>query len=73
MDHATQPAGPEYPDMEVQLSSAGGNAYHLIGLVRRALRQAGHSEAAATFAASATQSASYDDLLQLIMRTVETT
>ncbi|MCZ0983984.1 hypothetical protein O1L60_45300 [Streptomyces diastatochromogenes] len=72
MGDATQYEGPAHPDVEVQLSGEDGNAYHLIGLVSRALRQAGHRDAASDFARAAVRLASYDDLLQLIMRTVET-
>ncbi|WP_435245096.1 hypothetical protein [Streptomyces tendae] len=64
--------GPTHPEVTVQLSGEDGNAYHLIGLVTRALRQAGHREAASEFTRDAMQSESHDDLLQLIMRTVGT-
>ncbi|MEV1042327.1 hypothetical protein AB0J01_37795 [Streptomyces sp. NPDC050204] len=43
-----------------------------IGLVAGALRQAGHREAASEFARDAVRSTSYDNLLQLIMCTVDT-
>ncbi|MFF9204242.1 hypothetical protein ACF1AE_20975 [Streptomyces sp. NPDC014986] len=71
MEGATQPQGPAYPDVTVQLSEEDSNAYHIVGQVCRALRQAGHPEAASEFAATAFQLASHDELLQLTMRTVD--
>lgn len=64
--------GPTYPEVTVRLSGEDGNVHHLIGLVARALRQAGHREAASEFTRDALRSTSYDDVLQLIMRTVDT-
>ncbi|MFD5451199.1 hypothetical protein [Streptomyces sp. NPDC127100] len=71
MESATRPQGPAYPDVPVQLSEEDSNAYNIVGQVCRALRRAGHPEAATEFAAAAFQSASHDELLQLAMRTVD--
>lgn len=71
MEGATQPQGPAYPDVTVQLSGEDGNAHQIIGLVCRELRRAGHPKAASEFAATAFKSTSYDELLQLAMRTVD--
>ena len=59
-----------YPDIEVQLSGEDGNAFAILGLVRRELRRAGVSEDdCAAFTAEAT-SGDYDHLLQTVMKTV---
>jgi hypothetical protein len=74
---STQPASetyriePAYPDVTVQLTDADGNVFAVISRVARALRAAGHPEAAHTFAAEATHQGSYEEVLQLVMRTVD--
>lgn len=55
----------------VRLTGANGNVYNLIGLVRRALDRAGERAAATAFTNAARKCGSYDEVLQLIMRTVE--
>ncbi|WP_435058506.1 hypothetical protein [Streptomyces sp. bgisy060] len=62
---------PQYPDVEVQLSGEDGNVYSVIGRVQRALRRAGHHEAATEFSTAARGAQSYDEVLQLAMRTVD--
>ena len=62
----------KYPDVDVQLSGEDGNVFSIIGRVSKALRTAGHDEAADAFANEAMDQASYDDVLQLVMRTVHT-
>lgn len=62
---------PLFPDVEVTLVGEDGNVFNLIGLVRRALTDAGHPDEAKAFATEAMGSASYDSVLALIMRTVE--
>jgi hypothetical protein len=37
----TQPAGPRFPDVTVQLSGEDGNAFTILGKVAHALRRAG--------------------------------
>ncbi len=60
-----------FPDVHVELTALNGNVFILIGAVTGALRRAGHFDAAQDFVHEATGSTSYDEVLQLIMRTVE--
>ncbi|MFJ9241001.1 hypothetical protein ACIRJ3_39190 [Streptomyces anulatus] len=62
---------PQYPNVAVQLSGEDGNVYSVIGLVQKALRRAGHREAATEFSQAALGSQSYDEVVQLAMRTVD--
>lgn len=62
----------KYPDVTVNLSALDGNVFALIAAVSRALKQAGHHEAVKPFQTEAMACQSYDAVLQLIMRTVET-
>ena len=59
-----------YPEVEVQLTGRDGNAFSVIGAVSKALRSHVSRAAADEFAAEAMRAGSYDDLLQLAMRTV---
>ena len=61
----------KYPDIEVQLSGEDGNAFSIIGRVSRAIRRAEGNEAATEFSSAAMKCGSYDEVLQLCMRTVE--
>ncbi|MFJ4010923.1 hypothetical protein [Streptomyces sp. NPDC090026] len=65
------PEAPQYPDVTVQLSGEDGNVYSVIGRVQQALRRADHREAATEFSQAARSSRSYDEVLQLAMRTVD--
>jgi len=58
-----------HPDVVVQLTGEDGNAFAILGTVRRALHQAGHADDAAEFFAEAT-SGDYDHLLRTCMRWV---
>ena len=60
-----------HPQVKVVLTGTDGNAYSLIARVRRELRAQVDAAAAAEFVAEATACTSYDDLLVLIMRTVD--
>lgn len=61
----------KYPEIEVQLTGQDGNAFAIMGAVRKALRRAGISkEEQDAFTAEAT-SGDYDDLLQTAMRWVD--
>jgi hypothetical protein len=60
-------------DVEVQLTGQNGNVFNIIGLVSRGLKRAGFRDAAIEFQRSATQCESYDEVLQLAMRTVNVT
>jgi hypothetical protein len=61
-----------FPDVTVQLSNEDGNVFAIIGRVSGALRRAGHPAEADAFAREAMAQPSYDAVLQLVMRTVET-
>jgi hypothetical protein len=58
-----------YPDVVVQLTGEDGNAFAILGTVRRALRQAGHGDDVDEFFAEAT-SGDYQHLLWTCMRWV---
>ncbi|MDJ0464998.1 hypothetical protein [Streptomyces sp. H27-C3] len=62
---------PQYPEVAVQLSGEDGNVYSVIGRVQGALRKAGHRDAATEFSQAARAAQSYDEVLQLAMRTVD--
>ena len=62
--------GPTYP-IEVHLIGHDGNAFNVIGRVRLAIAAYAGQEAAADFAAQATQCGSYDELLAFVMATVD--
>lgn len=62
---------PAHPDVTVPLTGRDGNAFAIIGRVTLALIAAGKPEAASEFRAHALACASYDELLQLAMETVE--
>lgn len=62
----------KYPDITVDLSGEDGNAFSILGRVRRALRRAGvANDEIETFSNEAT-SGDYDHLLQTVMKWVET-
>lgn len=65
----TNPLNPLYPEVTATLSD--GNVFAVIGAVRRALRRAGESEAAAEWVEKATSCGSYDEVLGLAMATVQ--
>lgn len=64
--------GPKHPEVEVRLSDEDGNAFVLIGRTGGALKRAGLRSEAEVFYQEATACGSYDEVLQLIMRTVST-
>ncbi|MGH3736527.1 MAG: hypothetical protein ACRDT6_13060 [Micromonosporaceae bacterium] len=61
---------PTYADVVVQLSGTDGNAFTVIARVTQALRQHADHEAATTFSDAAFSCGSYDQVLDLAMRTV---
>jgi len=61
---------PKFPDITVRLVGEDGNAYAIIGAVTRALKRAGHTEAAAE-CQKEIMSGDYDHLLQTAMAYVE--
>ncbi len=62
----------KFPDVTVQLSEMDGNAFFIIGAVSKALKRAGHYDAAGDFRLEATKG-DYDHLLQTAMAYVNVT
>ena len=61
----------KYPDVTVQLTGKNGNVYNLLGIVAGGMRKSGLSiKDKEDFIEEATSSGSYDEVIQLIMRTV---
>ena len=58
-----------YPDVHVKLVGEDGNAFSIIGRVRRALTKAGHKDAVGEFTEEAT-SGDYNHLLNTVMKYV---
>ncbi len=69
MTAPTDPDEVRYPDVEVQLTGQDGNAFAVLGAVRKALVDAGHEDQVEAFLAQAT-SGDYDHLLGTCMRWV---
>jgi hypothetical protein len=65
------PNTPTYPDVIVRLTGEDANIYSIIGRVAKALRRQVGDEVATAFIDAATSCDSYDDVLGLVMRTVE--
>lgn len=64
---------PKYPDVYVQLSGEDGNTGAICGRVTSAMRRAGISTVEQNdFRCAVLDCGSYDEVLQLVMRTVET-
>lgn len=63
----------KYPDVTVDLTSIDGNAFSIMGAVRRALSRAGVDRAAFAEYQAEAMSGDYDHLLQVTMRTVNVT
>jgi hypothetical protein len=63
---------PKFPDVEVQLTGEDGNAFFIIGRVSKALKRAGHADAAEEFSKQAFATGSYDEMLRLCCATVQT-
>lgn len=62
---------PIYPDITVQLTGEDGNAFAILGAVRRAMKRAGvPADKVREFSDEAT-SGDYDDLLATAMRWVD--
>ncbi len=57
------------PDVTVQLTGEDGNAFSIIGRVRKALKRAGYTDLATKFLEETT-SGDYDHLLQTCMKYV---
>ena len=63
--------GPRYPDVTVRLTSRDGNVFYVIGRVAKALRNEVGRSAADEFLSEAWACESYDEVLRLVMRTVD--
>ncbi len=61
---------PKYPEIKVQLSGEDGNAFFIIGRVRKAMRRAGIREEEITKFTEEARSGDYDHLLQTCMKWV---
>jgi hypothetical protein len=70
MSQLNSPTAPLYPHVTVRLSGTDGNAYMIIGRVAGQLRRQVDNAAAEQFTNAALGCGSYDELLQLAMRTV---
>jgi len=57
----------KYPDVTVKLVGTDGNAFSLMGKVRKALKQAGASAEDVTQFSNEAMAGTYDDLLITIM------
>lgn len=64
---------PTYPDVTVKLIGEDGNAALIIGRVAKVLRREVSAEAANKFADEAFDLSSYDDVLRLVIKTVNVT
>ncbi|MFC0531338.1 hypothetical protein [Phytohabitans kaempferiae] len=71
MSVPNSPGMPAYPQVSVRLSGFDGNAITIIGRVANQLRGQVSDEAADQFTTAAYACGSYDELLQLAMRTVD--
>ena len=61
---------PKYPDVTVKLSGEDGNAFSIISRVSRGMKRAGISERKIAKFREKALAESYDNLLQIAMRTV---
>lgn len=67
----TDTTTPRYPNIEVQLSGEDGNAFAIMGAVRRALRRADVPNAEIEEFSREAMAGDYDHLLQTCMRWVD--
>lgn len=58
------------PDVKVKLVGTDGNAFAIIGAVRKAMKRAGHGDRVEEFTKEAT-SGDYDHVLQTCMKWVD--
>lgn len=61
---------PKFPQVEVQLTGADGNAHNIIGMVRRAMRKAGIATADIDDFTTTATSGDYDNVIATAMRYV---
>jgi hypothetical protein len=68
MENMTTTTSPKYPDIEIQLTGEDGNAFSIMGRVRRAMYRSGLGDTEwGDYHAEAT-SGSYDHLLMTTMK-----
>jgi hypothetical protein len=60
------------PDVKIRLTGDDGNAFYVLGKVRRAMREAGHGDRWDEFSREAT-AGDYDHLLGTCMKWMEVT
>jgi hypothetical protein len=60
----------KYPDVEVELTGQDGNAFNLLGIVKRELRRAGVPKSEIDLFLEEAMSGDYDHLLQTCMKWV---
>ena len=63
-------SAPKFPDIEVRLSGTDGNAFAIIGAVKRGLRRGGADETEVAQFQSEAMSGDYDNVLRSAMRWV---
>lgn len=63
--------GPKYPNIEVQLSGTDGNAFSIMGKVRRAMKRNGVSDDEIQKYTDESTSGDYDHLLMTAMKWVD--
>ena len=61
---------PKYPDIEVKLSGENGNAYVIMGRVKRAMRKGGLSKEQIDEYIAESTSGDYNNLLNTVFRFV---
>lgn len=71
MSDDTETTGPKYPDIEVELTGLDGNAFTIIGAVRRALKRNGVPPEEVDQFSSEAMRGDYDNLLQTAMKWVD--
>ncbi len=64
---------PAFPDVTVRLVGEDGNVFNIIGRTARALKKAGHGDAAREFTREAFAAHSYDEVLGLVLSLVDVT
>lgn len=64
---------PKFPNITVPLAGEDGNAFMIVGRVRRALRDGGVTEPALSEFTTEAMSGDYDHVIQTVMATVNVT
>ena len=62
---------PKYPNVEVDLSNTDGNAFSIMGAVRKAMRRANCDKKEIDAFLDEATSGDYDNLLKVVYETVE--